>query len=198
LKSGPIPDIVAAQAIARIRAEAGVENRRGGQSITAHSSTRMAVLKAFVVRKLRAKGDDKMADQIGPSLGAATAPAYHCGRLMAVLAALQKRALGDVGAGVVQRYYAAASTSPSLVFGRLIRTSQFHLGKLEPGLAWWYEGLIAEVVETIGVAMPSVLDLESQSLFALGYYHQLADLRRKKKGFEEVEVEEENSDGQAS
>jgi CRISPR-associated protein Csd1 len=196
LKSGPIPDIVAAHAIARIRAEAGVENKKGGQSITAHSSTRMAVLKAFVVRKLRAKGDDKMADQIGPSLGAATAPAYHCGRLMAVLAALQKRALGDVGAGVVQRYYAAASTTPSLVLGRLIKTSQFHLGKLEPGLAAWYEGRIAEVAEKIGVAMPPVLDLDGQSLFALGYYHQLADLRRKKKGFEEVE--EENGDEQAN
>ncbi len=34
---------------------------------------------------------------------------------MAVLAELQKAALKDVGAGVVQRYYAAASTTPALV-----------------------------------------------------------------------------------
>jgi CRISPR-associated protein Csd1 len=189
---------VAAQAIARIRAEAGAEQKNDGKNTTAHSAARMAVLKAFVVRKFRAKGDNAMADQIKPLLEVdAGAPAYHCGRLMAVLAALQRRALGDVGAGVVQRYYAAASTTPSLVFGRLIRTSQFHLGKLEPGLAAWYEGRIAEVAEKIGAAMPPALDLDCQSLFALGYYHQLADLRRKKKGFEDV-VEEENGDEQTS
>jgi CRISPR-associated protein Csd1 len=32
-------------------------------------------------------------------------PAYQCGRLLAVLADLQRAALGDVGAGVVQNYY---------------------------------------------------------------------------------------------
>lgn len=201
LNSRPIPDFVAAQAIARIRAEASVENKVDGKSITAHPSTRLAVLKAYLVRKFRSKGDNTMADQIGPSLNAdVTAPAYHWGRMMAVLAALQKKALGDVGASVVQRYYAAASTTPWLVFGRLIRTSQFHLGKLEPGLAAWYESRIAEVAEKIGVDMRSVLDLDGQSLFALGYYHQLADLRRKKKGFEELEeanAAEENVDEQA-
>ena len=36
---------------------------------------------------------------------------------MALLAAIQEVALGDVGAGVVQRYYAAASTTPALVLG---------------------------------------------------------------------------------
>ena len=191
LKGGAIPDLVAAQAIARIRAEAVVENKKNGKSVTAHSPARMALLKAFAVRKFRAQGDQAMAEQIKPSLEVGTtAPAYHCGRLMAILAALQKKALGDVGAGVVQRYYAAASTTPSLVLGRLIRTSQFHLGKLEPGLANWYEGRIAEVMEKIGAEKPPVLDLDGQTLFALGYYHQLADLRRKKKGFENVEEED--------
>ena len=35
-------------------------------------------------------------------------PAYLCGRIMALLAMIQEEALGNVGAGVVQRYYAAA------------------------------------------------------------------------------------------
>ncbi|MEW6418062.1 MAG: type I-C CRISPR-associated protein Cas8c/Csd1 [Nitrospirota bacterium] len=42
-------------------------------------------------------------------------PAYHCGRLLAVLARLQRDALGDVGAGIVQRYYSAASQTVSRI-----------------------------------------------------------------------------------
>lgn len=107
-------------------------------------------------------------------------PAYQCGRLLAILASLQRAALGDVGAGVVQRYYASASTTPSLVLGRLMRTAQFHLNKLEGGLAWWYEQKLAEVAGRLGNGIPRTLNLENQSLFALGYYQQLADMRTKK------------------
>ncbi len=60
-----------------------------------------------------------MAEDIKPYLNESHPhPAYQCGRLMAVLAKLQKSALGDVGAGIVQRYYAAASSTPALVLGR--------------------------------------------------------------------------------
>lgn len=103
-------------------------------------------------------------------------PAYHAGRLMAVLASLQNRALGDVGAGVVQRYYAAASSTPALVLGRLIRGAQYHLNKLDKGTAIWYEQLLASIMGKLGDGLPSTLTLEEQSLFALGYYQQRAEL----------------------
>jgi len=106
-------------------------------------------------------------------------PAYHCGRLMAMLASVQYRALGDVGASVIQRYYAAASTTPALVLGRLTRTSQFHLDKLDRGLARWYEKRIAETWGRIHDAVPQTLTLEEQSTFALGYYQQIANDRAR-------------------
>ena len=123
-----------------------------------------------------------MAEQMKPYLNPEhPSPAYQCGRLMAVLAALQHAALGDVGAGVVQRYYAAASATPALVFGRLVRTAQFHLNKVESGgLAHWYEDLIAEISSRVKDGMPATLTLEEQSLFALGYYQQIAALRTKR------------------
>lgn len=108
-------------------------------------------------------------------------PAYHCGRLLAVYAAIQYKALKDVNATVVQRYYPAASATPALVLGRLDRTCQFHLGKLDAGLARWYErDVLAKIWSRLGDGAPRTLDLEEQSLFALGYYQQLADLRTKK------------------
>ena len=106
-------------------------------------------------------------------------PAYQCGRLMAVLADLQRAALGDVGAGIVQRYYSAASSTPALVLGRLTRTSQFHLSKLDAGLAYWFNGRIADIWARIENSLPATLTLEEQSLFALGYYQQIAANRNK-------------------
>ena len=108
-------------------------------------------------------------------------PAYHCGRLLAVLSNLQRAALGDVGASVVQRYYAAASQTPGLIIGRLISNARNHLGKLDGGLAHWYENQIADVMGRLGDGAPRILDLNGQGLFALGYYQQLAALREGKK-----------------
>ena len=107
-------------------------------------------------------------------------PAYHCGRLLAMLASLQRAALGDVGAGVVQRYYMAASQTPGLTLGRLVGNAKNHLSKLEGGLAYWFEDRIAEIWSRIEDNVPKTLDLEKQTLFALGYYQQIAANRAGK------------------
>lgn len=134
---------------------------------------RMALLKAYHRRR------DKGGPPIMPELNEDHPhPAYHCGRLMAVYAALQHAAQGDVGAGVVQRYYAAASATPGLILGRLSRLSTFHLNKLDPGLAHWFEGKLADIWARIEDKPPTTLTLEEQSLFALGYYQQMAADRR--------------------
>ncbi len=107
-------------------------------------------------------------------------PAYHAGRIMALYARLQRAALGDVNAGVVQRYYASASSTPALVLGRLARLSQFHLGKLDGGLAYWFESEIAKAWEAMGTKLPVSLSLEQQGLFAMGYYQQIASMIKSK------------------
>ena len=157
---------------------------------------RMGLIKAYHIRRQRFSGGATMENDIKSALNENHPhPAYHCGRLMAVLAALQRRALGDVGAGVVQRYYAAASSTPALVLGRLTRMSQFHLNKLKtPGLVYWYENRLASIWGKINNAPPASLSLEEQSLFALGYYQELADLRTKKTGDAHTAEEEENNE----
>ncbi|WP_300452653.1 type I-C CRISPR-associated protein Cas8c/Csd1 [Accumulibacter sp.] len=137
---------------------------------------RMGLIKAYFVRK--PSGGQHMKPYLNPDH---PDPAYHCGRLLAVLARLQHAALGDVGAGVVQRFYPAASTAPGLTLGRLVANARNHLGKLEGGLSFWYEQQIGEVMGCFGDGLPRTLDLEGQGLFALGYYQQLAALRSPKK-----------------
>jgi CRISPR-associated protein Csd1 len=163
----PIPQPLMAQALARFRADLMDKDQ------PAFNHARMGLIKAYFVR-LKPGGDPTMTTTYNSNH---PAPAYHCGGLLAVLANLQRAALGDVGAGVVQRFYNATSQTPGLVLGRLAANARNHLAKLEPGLAWWYEERIAEIMCKLGDAAPRILDLEGQGLFALGYYQKLAELR---------------------
>jgi CRISPR-associated protein Csd1 len=171
VRNEPIPAEVHAQVLARFKAII-VCNKEDEPLTPVHAG----LLKAFHCRRNRK--DDSMRDSLQPSLNNDhPSPAYQCGRLLAVLAALQRAALGDVGAGVVERFYPAASTTPGLVLGRMLRNSQFHISKLRSdraGLAAWFDQQIAEIVTRIGAQPPRALSLEQQSLFALGYYQQKA------------------------
>lgn len=131
------------------------------------SLARMGLLKAFHIRN---KGDKNMSAKLNSDHPEA---AYHCGRLLSVLADLQYAALGDVGAGVVQRYYTATSQTPALRIGQLMANAKNHLNKLEKNVAFSYEKRIADIMSKMET-IPKILDLEHQSLFALGYYQQMA------------------------
>lgn len=153
---------------------------------------RMGLIKAFLVRK----GDTALQIYLNEEH---PSPAYHAGRLMAVLARLQHAALGDVGAGVVQRYYASASSTPALVLGRLTRLSQYHLSKLEGGLANYFEKKISAIWARIRDGVPATLSLEEQSLFAMGYYQQMAaDWRTKEDKAPEPSAHSDNQGEQTN
>ena len=52
-----------------------------------------------------------------------------------------------------------------------------HLGKLDPGLAYYFESKISEITVKIGNRkIPVVMNMEQQTEFALGYYQQRAVL----------------------
>ena len=172
---GPIPRTAVARAVERARIDVINENPP--------KHARMGLIKAYHIRK----GDKNMNAYLNEDH---PNKAYQCGRLMAVLADLQYAALGDVGAGIVQRYYAAASATPALVLGRLTRLSQFHLNKLDKGLAVWYERQIAGIWAKIKDNLPSTLSLNEQSLFAMGFYQQKAN-KSKGNNAEEIENTEE-------
>jgi CRISPR-associated protein Csd1 len=186
----PLPDTVASKSLAYIRSRLynDDENTLGNLDRIA-----CALLKVWLVRNKVNGGGKKMKPDLNPEH---PSPAYHAGRLMAVLAVLQNRALGDVGAGVVQRYYAAASTTPALVLGRLIRGAQYHLDKLEKkGSVVWFEKSLGEIMTRLGDSLPATLTLEEQSLFALGYYQQRAAIytgTTEKKNANDTETESKN------
>jgi CRISPR-associated protein Csd1 len=134
---------------------------------------RMALLKAYHIRKNG--GTCAMTPYLNENHPGI---AYQCGRLMAILRRIQWVALGNVGANVIQRFYGAASSTPAMVFPRLITLSNHHIAKISakygPGLGNWYTNRVADIYGKLKDAMPKTLNLEEQSLFALGYYQQIA------------------------
>jgi CRISPR-associated protein Csd1 len=104
--------------------------------------------------------------------------AYQCGRLLAELEAIQKSALGNVNASLVDRYYGAASSTPAKAFAPLMRGVQSHLGKLRktaPGIYKLREQQLEEIMANfIDGKFPKTLMMSHQAIFALGYYHQRA------------------------
>lgn len=175
----PLPEVVAAKALKYISSKLLVNEDSLNNNLD-HLSC--ALLKVYFNRKQRLKGGNVM---IKPILDEKNnLPIYQAGRLLAVLGTIQQRALGDVGAGIIQRFYTSASTTPKIVIGRLIQMSQHHLNKLSKdrkGLAVQYEKLLAEIISSIDIGdIPDVLSLEEQTLFALGYYHQKASMQKEK------------------
>ncbi|MEJ1297009.1 MAG: type I-C CRISPR-associated protein Cas8c/Csd1 [Candidatus Sedimenticola sp. (ex Thyasira tokunagai)] len=154
LNGTPYPDTLAGAVIRRIRADRQI------------NYCRAATLKAWLTRLNRNKGG------IPVSLDTErTEPAYRLGRLFATLEKTQEEAQPRINATIRDCFYSAASATPSIIFPRLLRTYQHHLGKLHPGAKVNREKLVQEIVDELET-MPAHLNLEAQALFAIGYYHQ--------------------------
>ena len=112
---------------------------------------------------------------------------YLLGRLFAVLERLQGAAQGDISATIRDRWFGAASSTPAIVFPRLLRLSMHHAAKADSG--GWYEMQKTRIIAALPAeGYPSTLSIEDQGLFAIGYYHQ------RQKFFEKRAVETPSAD----
>jgi CRISPR-associated protein Csd1 len=102
--------------------------------------------------------------------------AYVCGQIFAKLESIQYAALGDRNAGIRERYFAYAMTSPAPAIGRLFNLNSKHFTKLrneKPGLAITLDKELQNLCKNIDInKFPATFSLEEQGQFAIGYYHQ--------------------------
>lgn len=161
----PLPPSLLDEAVRRSRAE---------QRIT---RPRAALIKLALCSRLPEGPERERMEDVMTQLDLANvAPAYLCGRLLAVIERVQRLAVPGIKATVVSRFFGTASSAPASVFGRLLRGAQPHLSKLErdrPGAHRALQSRLEEILAGLPT-FPRVLTLEEQGLFALGYYHQRA------------------------
>ncbi len=158
----PYPEGLFSAIIRRIRADRNVNYLRA------------ATLKAILVRNHH----QNITTMLDPDNAD---PAYLLGRLFAALEKTQEDALGNLNAGIRDRFYSAASATPVSVFPRLIRTYHHHLSKLNGGAKVNRDKLVQETLASISATgFPNQLSLKKQGIFAIGYYHQRKDFFTKK------------------
>lgn len=150
---------------------------------------RAAILKACINREHRRHNPGVASDSqfIKEDLDVnQTDPGYRLGRLFAVLEDIQKESArpAKLNATIRDRYYGAASSTPSVVFPTLMRLKNAHLKKLPPTEATFFEKLLGDICGSVEqpalIDFPRQLNLYAQGLFALGYYHQRQSLYARK------------------
>lgn len=175
----PFPAVVLQSVLMRIKAEHEV------------SYPRAKLIKGYLNRKWRFNNPNHERN-ITVSLDSEnTNIGYRLGRLFAVLEKVQESANPGINATIKDKFYASASSTPSTVFGNLMRLVQHHLskiGKEKGGYRVFLEKLIQEIVGEVK-AFPAHLSLEDQGQFAIGYYHQ-------RQAFFVKKATEENADAE--
>ncbi|MBX3069300.1 MAG: type I-C CRISPR-associated protein Cas8c/Csd1 [Thermomicrobiales bacterium] len=178
----PLPQQLLDLCVRRNRAEQGVKRQRA-----------VAIKLVLCSRQPSAREEWKAMSELSPTN---FDPAYLCGRLLAVLESIQKRALNNPNATIVDRYYGSASSAPASVFGTLLHGAQPHLSKMAKnersrGASIALNRRLEDVLEHLH-EFPVTLTLQEQGLFALGYYHQRAEDRRgaRERGEAAAETEE--------
>jgi CRISPR-associated protein Csd1 len=187
LKGNELPQWILMQAVGRNRAEQGITRSRASLIKMVLLFRQPNLIEENIMVKLDPENQD---------------PAYLCGRLFAILEAVQRNAIPRSNTTITERFFGTASSAPASVFGRLLRGAQPHLSKLRKEKRGTYAALqkCLEDVQAGLTTFPRILTLEQQGLFSLGYYHQRASDRgaaivyRQAHGQEDIDLELSKAD----
>lgn len=175
LGGGRLPDAVAIRALAYIRSKLLSDEDIRQIEFLRDWSWACQWLKVWLLRN-HERSEEHLNEYYNPNH---PEPAYHCGAAMAVYGEIQHKAMPEVNVNMAQRFYASCIQTPALVLGRLSQMSVHHLAKIENK---FYQNLYRELLEqvhsAIGPVIPTTLNLEKQSYFALGYYQMYAKMRQ--------------------
>ena len=186
----PLPATLQQLALRRLRVDTKTDTKNSFKQRELEYR-RIALLKACFNRTVRARnGANSRHEELTMSLNPEdTRPGYRLGRLFAVLEKVQQEASGgQLNSTIKDRYYGAASSTPVTAFTSLIKLSHAHQAKLTPGRRVNIEKLLMEIFSALD-EFPAQLDLEQQSLFAVGYYHQRQALFTKQNDDSQTETD---------
>lgn len=173
LGGGRLPDAVAIRALAYIRSKLLINDEE--QTDDNLDGWACQWLKVWLLRN-HERSEEHLNEYYNPNH---PEPAYHCGAAMAIYGEIQHKAMPEVNVNMAQRFYASCIQTPALVLGRLSQMCVHHLAKIDNK---FYQNLYRELLErvhtAIGPVIPTTLNLEKQSYFALGYYQMYAKMRK--------------------
>lgn len=161
----PYPQAMLSTVIRRIKTDSDNEKNH----FIKINSTRISIIKACLNRKARHAGKR---EEITMALDTQNNnPAYLCGRLFALLEYVQRKASdSELNRTIKDSFFSSACAKPSVVFPKLIKLSQNHMGKLDGG--GYFNKLMGEIIAQLENEFPQTLSLDDQGKFIIGYYHE--------------------------
>ncbi len=147
--------------------------------------TRLALIKAIIVRAMRIEGRLPHEEYLMRSDPDDPNEARRLGRLFAVIERAQLAALGDnINATVRDKFIGSAAATPRNMFPGLIKNAQHHIGRLRRGhsdarwvknprgASYAFEHDIGKLWASFSKGPPTQLNIEDQGLFFVGYYQE--------------------------
>lgn len=171
LKGAPYPRYMLDTAVRRAKTDQDDASKR----FYAVSRDRVRIIKACLTRMNIIKRGELIMLNTQNKDGA-----YNCGRLFAALEMIQQKALPGINTTIKDKFFSSACSTPYLVFPRLLKLSQSHLGKLDKGTTIFYEKQLQEIMSNLGDTFPKAMSMEKQGMFILGYYQQRESFFEKK------------------
>jgi CRISPR-associated protein Csd1 len=170
-QGGPFPRSLLPSTLSALHA-------KGGRKFM---SARCALLKAILLRLPEGKVEVSVALD-----DACKKVPYLCGRALAVMEHQQYRAHERrVDSSMVDNYFRSASMMPAAYFPRLIALAKTHAAKiLKRDRSDFYDRLLRSILDQLPAEpLPKMFSTQEQSLFAIGFDQQRAELfRNSKKG----------------
>ena len=178
LQGTPYPYSLYMACLRRVRAG---EEKIKDKTVSPITTGRIAILKAYLNRKINHQKFKDMLDTSNTNIG------YLCGRLFATLEQIQY--LANRTDTIRQRFINAASTTPMAVFPTLLKLSVHHEVNLHSNDLI---KLKRKIIDMFPVQkFPAHLNFEEQGCFFVGYYQQKTLLCMPKK---ENKLEENNAE----
>ena len=170
-----LPDLMAVRALDVIRTNVYSDNG-------ILDPTPFQILKLWLIRNGKERKTDIMAG-LNRECGNT---AYHIGRLLSIYDNLQEFTMPGVKSTVLRRLYGTCMQNPALAIGNLDKSGNCYLQKIEsPAYQVFYNTLLEEAWSDLGCEVPTRMSKEDKAYFALGRWHQTADLETRKRALQE-------------
>ena len=148
--------------------------------------TRVSYIKGYLKRFYRFNNLKEKEEEVTVALNEnSNSVAYNLGRIFAIIEKIQLDA--NNSSNIREKYLSAASSTPRSIYPTLLNLSQHHISKINKGgnkTFNYYDKLVGQILLKIE-EFPSILSVEEQGMFILGYYHQREDIYTSNKNKEE-------------
>lgn len=139
------------------------------------NNRRLGIIKACLNRKLNKEEITMAWNENNKN------PAYLCGGLFAVYEKLQRDSYKEnFNTTIKDSYFSSACSCPASVFPKLGKLAQYHLSKIEVRFQPYYNKLIQELFRDIKDKFPTILSVDDQGSFIIGYHQMMDRLYTKK------------------